>query len=226
MPIPLCHLAQPWSQVNAGQRVQTVTAACPEQPLKSTQRCCCKLLDSPQLGCDLLLVGRWHGCDAASSCIHGEGAAICGGGRNSTFTQYTAVSATVTVLVGCAPISCPNTQIPDRPQNAPSVVTIIAVPLSPAAAAASSSAAVASAATAALLRLLRPVAAAAAAGCFLMRVMQPTMEAPAGAAACSAGVMSDAAMVLPLLRVMLGWMDRGEPGVQPVNGKAHVAQVS
>jgi len=79
----------------------------------------------------------------------------------------------------------------------PSVVTIIAVP--------SAGVCSSAAATAALLRLLRPVAAAApvAAGCFLMSVMHPTMEVPAGAA-CRAGVIKDVAMVLPLLRVMLG----------------------
>jgi hypothetical protein len=95
------------------------------------------------------------------------------------------------------------------PPLSPSVVTMMAV-ASPSAACSSSG----TAATAALLRLLRPVAAAArpvAAVCFLMRVMQPSMEEPAGAAACIAGVIRGAAIVLPLCRVTLGWMDSGEP---------------
>lgn len=85
----------------------------------------------------------------------------------------------------------------------------MAVP-SPAAPACSAAAAPA---VAALPRLLRPVAAAApvATCCFFMSVIQPSMDAPAGAAACIAGVMRGAAPVLPLCRVTLGWMDSGEP---------------
>jgi hypothetical protein len=93
----------------------------------------------------------------------------------------------------------------------------VSSPAAPAAAAPCAAAAPAPllAAVAALLLPALPVAAAAP---FFTRVKQPSMAPPgpaaSPAAAATAGVMSAqprAAPVLPLARVMLGWMDSGEP---------------
>jgi hypothetical protein len=154
---------------------------------------------------------------ACNQIYHQHMQLLCSDNRQATFSlqlpKWWQLHATAQGLCHFE-TKCANLRIKSRrqhtpPKRSPSVVTIMAVP--PSAPAPSSSSA--TAATAALLRLMRPVAAAApvAAPCFLISVMQPSMDDPAGAAACMAGVIREAAAVLPLCRVTLGWMDSGEP---------------
>jgi hypothetical protein len=158
-------------------------------------------------------------CTCACNQIHHQHMQLlCSDNRKATFLlqlpKWCQVHATAQGLCHFE-TKCANLRIKSRrqhtpPKRSPSVVTIMAVPPSAPAPSSSSSG---TAATAALLRLMRPVTAAApvAAPCFLISVMQPSMDDPAGAAACMAGVIREAAAVLPLCRVTLGWMDSGEP---------------